>query len=232
MAKILCIETATSVSSVGVSIDGQINSIAETNSDFSHSEKLSIFIQTVLKKTKITANEIDAVAVSNGPGSYTGLRIGVSTAKGICFALGIPIIAIDTLLALSNSFCLQNKIDKNDLLCPMIDARRMEVYAAIHNNNLTIIENTTAKIIDNKSYSEILEKNVVHFFGNGSDKCQTEITNKNAIFHSGINSSSKGLAKLAEEKYQKQEFADLAYMEPFYLKPFVAIPSKKQLFKS
>ncbi|WP_299015379.1 tRNA (adenosine(37)-N6)-threonylcarbamoyltransferase complex dimerization subunit type 1 TsaB [uncultured Polaribacter sp.] len=224
MAIILNIETTTKNCSVSLAEDGVVLAIKELNNgNYSHAEVLHVFIEDVLKEAGFAKAKIDAVAVSKGPGSYTGLRIGVSAAKGLCFALDVPLISIDTLTALSY------KISANKgVIVPMLDARRMEVYSAVFNANYTQIREIKAEIIDEHSFLKYLEKDVVYFLGDGAAKCQEIIKHDNANFVLGKYPSSKEMAVLSYKKYKKNDMENVAYFEPFYLKDFVVIPEKKK----
>jgi tRNA threonylcarbamoyladenosine biosynthesis protein TsaB len=230
MALILNIETATTVCSVALAKDGKVISSKEVNEGYTHAENLTLFVEEVLKKSGHKISNVDAFAVSKGPGSYTGLRIGVSAAKGFCFALDKPFIAINTLEAMTRGFLssvshLTSHI--SHLFCPMIDARRMEVYYALFDKDLKTVKKTTTEIIDENSFSETLRTNTIAFFGNGAAKCKEKLSHqKNAIFYDAVFPSAKAIAALSEEKFQKKEFEDIAYFEPFYLKDFVAGKSK------
>lgn len=224
MASILNIETATKNCSVSLAKNGKIISIKELNNgNYSHAEVLHPFIEAILKEAKISSSEIDAVAVSKGPGSYTGLRIGVSAAKGLCFAFEKPLISIETLTSLAHSI----SIDEGTIV-PMLDARRMEVYAAVYNDNHQQIREIKAEIIDKNAFSEYLEKEKVYFIGDGAQKCKEMITHKNAVFVDDKFPSAKEMAQLSFLKYKKNDIEDVAYFEPFYLKDFVVIPEKKK----
>ena len=218
MALILNIETATKNCSVSLSNEGKTmvcKEIAEQN--FSHAEKLHLFIAEVLSENNLKFSDLKAVAVSQGPGSYTGLRIGVSSAKGFCYALNIPLIAVDTLQLLAK----QIQIEKGIIL-PMIDARRMEVFTAFYDKNFNQIRNVQAEIIDENSYAEIDE--TLHLVGDGTEKFKNTLTNDKFIFHSNvIYPSANEMSALSYEKFQKQDFVDVAYFEPFYLKDFLII---------
>ncbi|WP_130733531.1 tRNA (adenosine(37)-N6)-threonylcarbamoyltransferase complex dimerization subunit type 1 TsaB [Flavobacterium sp. J27] len=216
MALILNIETATKNCSVALAQDGKTIVCKEiATENFSHAEKLHVFIEAVLEEAKCNFKDIQAVAVSQGPGSYTGLRIGVSSAKGLCYALQVPLIAIDTLALLAH----QLKVD-NGIIIPMIDARRMEVYTAYFDKNYAKIRGTEAEIIDASSYKEMEE--IVHFVGDGAMKCKTLLTDAKFIFHEHIvYPSANEMSNLSFEKYKKSDFVDVAYFEPFYLKDFV-----------
>ena len=224
MSIILNIETATKNCSVSIAENGKILAIKELNNgNYSHAEVLHPFIVDVLKESNLSTKNIDAVAVSKGPGSYTGLRIGVSAAKGLCFAFDKPLISIDTLTSLSYAV----SIDKG-IIIPMIDARRMEVYAAVYNHNYLQIREIKAEIIDENSFSEYLNDNKVYFLGDGSAKCKEIISHKNAVFVDEKFPSAKEMALLSYEKYKKSDIENVAYFEPFYLKDFVVIPEKKK----
>lgn len=238
MALILNIETATNVCSVSVSKNGIVEGSRESSDEKSHAKLLTIFIDEVIKELNYTFDDFDAVAVSKGPGSYTGLRIGVSTAKGICYAKDLPLIAINTLHSMANGIISKinsNEIEIEDLenciIVPMIDARRMEVYSAFFNSEGDFERDVKAEIIDENSYQEILIKQKMIFFGDGSEKIKDVIKHENAMFIDDIYPSSKDMVKLAETKFQKSEFEDVAYFEPFYLKDFVATVPKKNIFK-
>ena len=216
---ILNIETSTKACSVALHNNGELIVCREdVTTNFSHSEKLLKFISKLFSDARLSLSDLDAIAVSMGPGSYTGLRIGVSTAKGLCYGLDIPLISISTLKAMSFGMALEIKAD---LYCPMIDARRMEVYSAFFDINNTEVRKIQADIIDENSYKKELEKKVV-FFGDGSEKIKEKIKHKNAMFISNIHPSAKNMGPLSYQKFTKSLFEDLAYFEPFYLKDFVA----------
>ena len=233
MGKILSIETSTDVCSVAIAEDGIVIAKQELFQPNSHSTHLTLLIQELFKTEGVSPmEELNAVAVSAGPGSYTGLRIGVSVAKGICYALNLPLISIDTLKILTQAAIItQDNNNTEELLyCPMLDARRMEVYTALHSSSFNILEETNAKIIDSDSFSEQLEKNMILFFGNGAAKCKNDISNENALFLDGIVPLAANMSILAEQKFANSNFEDLAYFEPFYLKSFIATISKKKFF--
>jgi tRNA threonylcarbamoyladenosine biosynthesis protein TsaB len=224
LAIILNIETSTKNCSVSIANSGKIVAIKELNNgSYSHAEVLHPYIQTILKEGNILNHQIDAIAVSKGPGSYTGLRIGVSAAKGLCYALNKPLIAIDTLKSLSCAISIDEGV-----IVPMLDARRMEVYAAVYNKDHQEVRKIKAEILDETSFSSELEKGKVYFLGDGSQKCKEIITHQNAVFIDGKFPSSKEMATLSYLKYKKKDTEDVAYFEPFYLKDFVAIPEKKK----
>ena len=219
MALILLIETATKSCSVSLSSENKIIACKEeVNKQYSHAEKLTVFITELFKTQDFSIKDLDAIAVSKGPGSYTGLRIGISTAKGLCYALDIPLISVSTLKAMA--FGMAQK-EKSDLYCPMIDARRMEVYNAFYNSTNKEIRGIQADIIEACSYQKELDKKVL-FFGDGAEKCKQMIQHPNARFIDGIFPSSKDMLEIANEKFAEKDFEDVAYFEPFYLKDFVA----------
>jgi tRNA threonylcarbamoyladenosine biosynthesis protein TsaB len=221
---ILNIETSTKNCSVSIAKNGAILAIKELNNgNYSHAEVLHPFIVVILKEAKITTQQIDAVAVSKGPGSYTGLRIGVSAAKGLCFAFNKPLIAIDTLHSLAHAINVEHGI-----IVPMLDARRMEVYAAVFNKNYQQIREIKAEIIDKDSFSEELSKGKVYFLGDGVQKCKETIVHENAIFIDDTFPSATEMANLSYNKYKKNDIENVAYFEPFYLKDFIVIPEKKK----
>lgn len=231
MATILNIETATGVCSVALAVDGKVISIQESHTKNSHAERITIFSEQVVKEAGLTFNDLDAIAVSKGPGSYTGLRIGVSTAKGYCFALDKPLIAIPTLEAMAAGMIGKAESSERSLFCPMIDARRMEVYAAIFNSSLKSIQETKAVIVDEDSFGDFLSENKIIFAGDGAAKCKEILSHQsNASFIEDFNPSAAYMARIAEEKFNDRAFEDVAYFEPFYLKDFVAgIPKVKGL---
>jgi len=219
MTLILGIETATKNCSVALFKDGIVIAEKEHISDkYSHAEQLTLFIQDVIESVNITLNNIEAVALSVGPGSYTGLRIGTSTAKGLCYALDIPLIAISTLKAMA--FAMAEN-ENSAVYCPMIDARRMEVFSALYCVNNKEVRSVRADVVCENTYSEFLENEII-FFGDGSLKCKEIINHKNAKFIEGINPSAKNLGILAKAKFENKDFEDVAYFEPYYLKDFVA----------
>ena len=227
MSCILNIETSTETCSVAVAQDGGIIFEKLNNEPNSHTKYLAKFVEEALSFAESHAIPLDAVAVSSGPGSYTGLRIGVSTAKGICYGKNVPLIAIPTLKLLCVKPLLSDEIEEeNALLCPMIDARRMEAYTAIYNRALKEVRKVQADVIDANTYNEWLDKGIVYFFGNGAEKCKDIITHPNARFIDNIVPTAKSMLPLAELAIAKADYADVAYFEPFYLKDFVAIKAK------
>ena len=222
MGLILNLETATTVCSVALAKDRQLLSVEELNGDYTHAENLNIFIERVLQKANVALKSLDAIAISKGPGSYTGLRIGVSTAKGLCYSLDKPLIAINTLEHSAYS-CSQIHGNATDLFCPMIDARRMEVYCAIFDKENACISPTTATIIDEHSFESMLQKQKIYFFGDGAEKCKGVLAgNSNAVFIDQLFPSAKNMIHLSEKAFQNKQFEDVAYFEPFYLKDFIA----------
>ena len=218
MALILNIETATKNCSVSISKNGKIIALKEINEGgYTHAENLHPFIEEVLKSANLKINNLDAVAVSKGPGSYTGLRIGVSAAKGICFAADKPLISIDTLKILASQ--LKNE---NGFIIPLLDARRMEVYSAVFDYKHQLIRKVAAEILTPDSFKDYLAIDKVYFLGDGTDKCQTIINHQNAKFLLDCFPSAKEIGILAEEKFNNNDFEDVAYFEPFYLKDFVS----------
>jgi tRNA threonylcarbamoyladenosine biosynthesis protein TsaB len=222
MTYILHIETATARCSVALSKDRQLLALRESMKKNSHASLITIFIEEVTKEAAISINSINAVAVSKGPGSYTGLRIGVSAAKGLCYALDVPLIAVSTLQTMA--YGLSRKYLKKDnlLFCPMIDARRMEVYHAVYDSENKEIISISAEIITYDFLHDLLNKNKIIFFGDGAEKCKSVLKNSNAIFIDDILPSASDMIEPVFEKFLEKEFEDLAYFEPFYLKDFVA----------
>ena len=222
---ILCLETATPVCSVALNESCCTIALRETEGQNAHSEKITNFIREVMEVAKIDYSKLDAVAVSKGPGSYTGLRIGVSTAKGICYAADLPLMAIDTLEAMAYGMKakLGSQIRESDLLIPMIDARRMEVYAAIFDANLNKISDTAAMVIDENSFEELLKDHCLWLFGDGAPKLKNVFENQpNVNIVDGFKPSAAYMLPLADKALRERDFVDVAYFEPFYLKDFVA----------
>lgn len=222
MTNILCIETATEICSVAVSINGKMVSLRETTDQNSHSERLTTFIQEAIKEANLNLKDIDAVAVSMGPGSYTGLRIGVSAAKGFCFGLGVPLIAVSTLESIA--FGVKDNAD-GALIVPMIDARRMEVYTAIYNSNAELTTKIEAEVVDEDYVKTLSADNNYVMCGNGAPKCQEVLSNLPNVRFEEVLCSAKFLTEIAFQKYNREEFEDVAYFEPFYLKDFIAAHS-------
>lgn len=219
MEIILSIETSTGVCSVALHRGVKLLASQELFGEKSHSAYLNPMIRNVFDQSGVKLKELAAVAISEGPGSYTGLRIGTSTAKGLCFALDIPLIAVNTLKAMAYGINKFNYL--NARLCPMLDARRMEVYSLVASSQLDILEDTTPKIIDESSYDEYLDHRVL-FFGNGSEKCKPLLSgHSNAIFIDGVSPSAIHVGSMAYPLFQKDQFEDLVYFEPFYLKTWL-----------
>ncbi len=225
MSLILQIETSTTSCSVALAQSGKVISVRTINQRNIHAEMITVFISEIMVGQGLSFQELDAVAVSSGPGSYTGLRIGVSTAKGLCFSLDKPLIAIETLLAMAAGYLsrFQNPTKGNFLLCPMIDARRMEVFTALFDRDLKQIRATSAAIIDAESFKEVLNKHKIIFFGDGAVKCKAVLGNQaNAVFIDDFLNDAADLTQLAVGKFKLQAFENVAYFEPFYLKDFIA----------
>ena len=222
MTYILNLETATRNCSVSLSKDGRTILCKEmAEADYSHAEKLHVFIEECLKESNLKFKDLSAIAVSQGPGSYTGLRIGVSSAKGLCFALDLPLISVDTLQVLASQLSISEGV-----IVPMIDARRMEVYSAIYNSNFERIREVQAEILTENSFEEIHE--TIHFVGDCSEKAKTVLTNSNFIFQDTIiYPSANEMSVLSYNKFQENKLEDVAYFEPYYLKDFMATVSKK-----
>jgi len=223
---ILHIETSTNVCSVALSENSNCLFFKSNADGMNHAALLSVFIADALEVLKKTTKKLNAVSVSSGPGSYTGLRIGVSTAKGLCYGLDIPLIAVSTLEVLTAQ-ALQIINEENALFCPMIDARRMEVYSAFYNLGGLIQREISADIIESDTYAEILANQPVYFFGNGAEKCKTTLTHPNARFIDQLVPLAKNMIPLAEKAFIEKQFVDTAYFEPFYLKEFQTSTPKK-----
>lgn len=214
---------------MAVSQDGQCIFSKEDRKGPSHAVVLGLFVQEALSFADSHAIPVDAVAVSCGPGSYTGLRIGVSTAKGVCYGRDLPLIAVPTLRLLCVPVLLQQELPDDALLCPMLDARRMEVYAAVYDRALNPLRDTAADIVDEHSYEEFLDRHPVYFFGNGAAKCKSRLTHPNARFIDDVVPLAQWMFPLADRDLNNRNFQDVAYFEPFYLKEFVASKPKKLL---
>ena len=225
MAKILNLETATTNCSVSIAADGKLLTLVEENTpNYSHSEQLHLFIEEALKKASFSFSDLDAVAVSKGPGSYTGLRIGVSAAKGLCFALDIPLISIPTLESLAN----QLTVGPDDVIISLLDARRMEVYSAVYDHDHRKIRSTEAEVVESASFSEYQDAKTVFLVGPGAEKCKEVLSHPNFSYSSSNVPSAKEMALLSFKKYLVKEFEDVAYFEPYYLKDFVLQQKKKK----
>ena len=233
MSLILCIETGTDICSVGIARDGELISLRESDQGRDHAKNLAVFVDELLHETNIAPNELNAIAVGMGPGSYTGLRIGVSFAKGMCYGLNIPLLAIGSLDALAevaiedyNAGIINVEGWDNAALCPMVDARRMEVYAQVFDTDCNPLSEVCAEVVTDESFLKWRKGGKFIIFGNGASKCQEILTDADFI---NVVPSARGLAKLAHKRYEDGKFEDIAYFEPFYLKDFVVIPSKKKL---
>lgn len=225
MAIILNLETATTNCSVSVAKDGVVLAIKQHDTpNYSHSEQLHVFIEDVLKDAQLELSQLEAVAVSKGPGSYTGLRIGVSAAKGLCFSLDVPLISIATLESMAH----QVNDNNYDYVISLLDARRMEVYSAIFDKNHNQIRATDAEIIDENSFQDYWEDSRVILVGSGAEKCREVLNSSNIEFASSVVPSSKEMGKLSYQKYVSKDFEDVAYFEPYYLKDFILQQKKKK----
>lgn len=229
MSTILHIETSTNTCSVAVSEDSHVIFHQEDHSGLGHAEKLGTMVDEALSFTDNHAIPFDAVAVSCGPGSYTGLRIGVSMAKGICYGRDLKLIAVPTLELLCVPVLLREIPEEDALLCPMLDARRMEVYAGIYDRALKPVREISADIVTEETYKEYLDQRPVYFFGNGAQKCMETIHHPNAHLIEGIEPLAKWMQPLAERRFLNEQFEDVAYFVPYYLKDFVAKMPKKLL---
>jgi tRNA threonylcarbamoyladenosine biosynthesis protein TsaB len=234
MGKILHIETTTNVCSVALSKDGKLLNQRENKEGKSHASLLTYYISQILSEEKLIPKDLDAISISQGPGSYTGLRIGVSTAKGLCYGAGLPLIAIHTLQILTQGMLLHleeknEKPDPETLFVPMLDARRMEVYSAVLDSQNNFVRSVKAEVISEKSFTDWLEEAPVYFFGNGAAKCREVIQHPNAHFIEGMDLSAAWQIPLAEKKLKEGEFEDVAYFEPFYLKDFIATTPRKNI---
>jgi tRNA threonylcarbamoyladenosine biosynthesis protein TsaB len=226
---ILQIETATTSCSVALAKDGAVLAFKQVDERNIHAEVITLFIDELIASQGISYANLDAIAVSCGPGSYTGLRIGISTAKGLCFALDKPLIAIETLEAMASGVInhADYAVDKGMLLCPMIDARRMEVFTAIFTGEEKKIRPVSAEIINEDSFADLLKTNKILFFGDGAEKCKVFLgDNPNAEFLAGFTNSAVYLTQKANEKFRNREFENVGYFEPYYLKDFIAGKSK------
>lgn len=231
MELILNLETSMDICSVCLSENGKIIDLVESDEERTHASSLTVFIEDMLSRNKLKMKDLKAVAVSKGPGSYTGLRIGVSVAKGLCYGANLPLLSVNTLQAMALGGQLyydkKGELDKNTWFCPMIDARRLEVYCCFFDFSNVPQNDIRAEIITNDSFKEILEQRKVLFFGNGAPKCKSLIQHKNALFIEDFKHSSKFMIPLAEKAFHESRFEDVAYFEPFYLKDFIATIPKK-----
>jgi len=230
MALILNIESSTTVCSVCLAENGKKISGRETHEKNAHSKILTVFIEEIFKETGFKVKNMDAVAVSKGPGSYTGLRIGVSAAKGIAYGAGIPLISVSTLKNMAFGARQFLKPEQNALFAPMIDARRMEVYTQLFDKELNAINDIKAEVIDKTFLQDELKNGKIYFFGDGAAKCKEVINHKNAIFVENLYPSAEYMIPFSEEAFKNKNFEDTAYFEPFYLKDFIATIPKKNIY--
>jgi len=230
---IICIETATNLCSVALCDSAGILSLKESNDLKSHASMLTLFIGDIFKETGVSASELDAVAVSKGPGSYTGLRIGVSVAKGIAYAASIPLIGIETMhsmfIGMSEKLKKEGRLDADTLFCPMLDARRMEVYYALYNASGTRIKDISAEIITGASFMSLPESNRIIFFGDGASKCREIIKRPACEFVDDFAMSAAHMHIPAFRAFESKQFEDVAYFEPFYLKDFITTSQRKNI---
>jgi len=230
---IICLETATNLCSVALCNSAGVISLRESSEPKSHASKLTVFIDEILKENSIKARDLEAIAVSKGPGSYTGLRIGVSVAKGIAYASSIPLIGIETLISMfwgiSGDKINNLSIDNNTIFCPMLDARRMEVYYALYDASGNTVKDISAEIIDDKSFTAIPEYQKIIFFGDGAGKCKEVIMRKNVHFAEEYKISASHMYKPVFQAFKSQMFEDVAYFEPFYLKDFITSKPRKNI---
>lgn len=233
---LLNIETSTTVCSASITVDGVVQTLRIDHTSNSHARLLPVFVQELLEELRNRNQKLDAVALSQGPGSYTGLRIGSATAKGLCYGFGIPLVPVDTLLVIARMAVLQNPgLPHNALLCPMIDARRMEVYNAFYTTDLQPVTDATATVVTADTFSDLLAERPVVFCGNGADKCKAVLTSPNALFVDNIYPSAAYMGQLAESLYQQGktlQFTDVAYYNPFYLKEFQATVSRNKVLQN
>jgi tRNA threonylcarbamoyladenosine biosynthesis protein TsaB len=233
MTPILCIESGTSTCSVALGYNDILIDIEESHDpNNNHAKNLTHFVEVMLKRQGLKASDLSAVAVSKGPGSYTGLRIGVSAAKGICYGANIPLIAVGSLDSMAQGALqiIASNTNKPEVLCPMIDARRMEVYTQMFNREGEPISSVEAKVLDNNSFNEILEEKTILFFGNGAQKAKDEILHPNALFIFDFKPSARFMIPFANRLLNQRKYEDAAYFEPLYLKDFVATVAKNKIF--
>jgi tRNA threonylcarbamoyladenosine biosynthesis protein TsaB len=228
---IICLETATPLCSVALCNDTGVITLKESDESKTHAAMITVYIDEILKQHGIKVSDLEAVAVSKGPGSYTGLRIGVSVAKGLAFGAEIPLIGVETTLSMFNGIKMKdNKADNNTLYCPMLDARRMEVYYAVYDNEGNKIKDISAEIITKDTFNHFPESKKIIFFGDGALKCKDVIARENAVFDEDFVISAAYMYKPASEALKAQRFEDVAYFEPFYLKDFITTVSTKNVF--
>ena len=233
MSLILCIETGTDICSVGIARDGELISLRESDEGRDHAKRVGVFVDELLRETGVLPDELDAVAVGMGPGSYTGLRIGVSFAKGLCYGLNIPLIAVGSLDALAEVAIEDNEAGILDVenwneavLCPMVDARRMEVYTRLFDAAGKPLSEVSAEVVTEETFADVRREKQLIIFGNGAAKCREVMPDATYI---SITPSARGLARLAQQRLTAGQTEDIGYFEPFYLKDFIVIPSKKKL---
>ena len=227
---IICLETATTLCSVALCDNSGVISLRESDESKSHASLVTVFIEEILREHGMRVRDLQAVAVSKGPGSYTGLRIGVSVAKGLSFGAGIPLIGIDTTLSMYTGIAMKsNDADKDTLYCPMLDARRMEVYYAVYDHSGTRIKNISAEIITEDSFNSFPASKKIIFFGDGAMKCRDIIKRNNAIFAEDFVISAAHMYKPAFQAFSENRFEDVAYFEPFYLKNFITTTPRKNV---
>lgn len=229
MALILNFDTSTPVCSVALSEGGKILALRENTEGKNHAALLTVFIDEVLKEAGRKAGDLDAVAVGKGPGSYTGLRIGVSSAKGMAYALSVPVIALPTLKIMARGYATEKSLNNNVLMVPMIDARRMEVYSAIYSVSLDEIRETQAEIIEHTSFAKYLSTSNLHLFGDGAEKCKKVLSGSDIYIDSDFTISAKYMPELSLQAFENKQFEDVAYFEPWYLKDFIATTPKKKV---
>ena len=233
MSLILCIETGTDICSVGIARDGELISLRESDEGRDHAKRVGVFVDELLRETGVQPDELEAVAVGMGPGSYTGLRIGVSFAKGLCYGLNIPLIAVGSLDALAEVAIEDNEAGILDVknwdeavLCPMVDARRMEVYTRLFDTTGKALSEVSAEVVTEETFADVRREKPLIIFGNGAAKCREVMPDATYI---SITPSARGLARLAQQRLTAGQTEDIASFEPFYLKDFIVIPSKKKL---
>jgi tRNA threonylcarbamoyladenosine biosynthesis protein TsaB len=238
MARILHIDTGGNTCSVAISERESLLAFKESKQDRTHAAQLTVLIDSLLKENAFNFSDLSAIAVSMGPGSYTGLRIGVSTAKGICFGTGLPLIAVPSLESMCYGVMYRESAERDEilripggLLCPMIDARRLEVYTGMFDCSCKQIADTHALVIDGTSFTDLLENNRILFFGSGADKTSAIIKSKNALFMPNFSSTAQDMILIAWNAFQSKKFADVAYFEPYYLKEFIATIPRKNIFR-
>jgi tRNA threonylcarbamoyladenosine biosynthesis protein TsaB len=230
MTQILCIETSAETCSVALSEDGKCTQHKESTEPRSHAKVLTVLIKELLAEASTEINNLAAVAVSMGPGSYTGLRIGVSAAKGICYAANIPFISIPTLSIITAQYLDQTSIGSDALIVPMMDARRMEIYYAYYDHQLSELKPATPLVVDEAEFQDLKSKKNIHFIGSGAEKCEPLYNKFGFTFDCSVAGHAKNMAQIAFNKYATSDFSDTAYVEPNYLKPFLTTVSKKKFF--